>query len=261
MRSADLIRELEKAGWILRRVRGSHHVFVHPRPADCGRATSQTRTRRRPRRRNPQAGRASVMRYPIAIEPRTDNSEYGVVIPDLPGCFSAGETLEEAIAGAEEAGLAYLRPLWTPAIQFRPRRRWRRSGPTPNMRAGFCRPSRSIPRPSTTRSSASTSRCRAASCGGSTRRRAPRAKHGRAISPSSRSAGDLRNRHSAATQTAMPTNASSCLDDAGSAMRRGRGFDEGASTDAAIRASYARYRKPGPACLPARAESPELEPP
>jgi predicted RNA binding protein YcfA (HicA-like mRNA interferase family) len=30
MRSADLIRELEKAGWVLKRVRGSHHVFVHP---------------------------------------------------------------------------------------------------------------------------------------------------------------------------------------------------------------------------------------
>jgi predicted RNA binding protein YcfA (HicA-like mRNA interferase family) len=29
MRSADLIRELEKAGWVLKRVRGSHHVFVH----------------------------------------------------------------------------------------------------------------------------------------------------------------------------------------------------------------------------------------
>jgi predicted RNase H-like HicB family nuclease len=48
------------------------------------------------------------MRYPIAIEPRTDRSEYGVVIPDLPGCFSAGDTLEEAITGAEEAGLAWI---------------------------------------------------------------------------------------------------------------------------------------------------------
>lgn len=48
------------------------------------------------------------MRYPIAIEPRTDASDYGVVVPDLPGCFSAGETLEEAIAGAEEAGLAWI---------------------------------------------------------------------------------------------------------------------------------------------------------
>ena len=48
------------------------------------------------------------MRYPIAIEPRTDHSDYGVVVPDLPGCFSAGDTLEEAIAGAEEAGLAWI---------------------------------------------------------------------------------------------------------------------------------------------------------
>jgi predicted RNase H-like HicB family nuclease len=48
------------------------------------------------------------MLYPIAIEPRTEHSAYGVVIPDLPGCFSAGDTLEDAIAGAEEAGLAWI---------------------------------------------------------------------------------------------------------------------------------------------------------
>jgi predicted RNase H-like HicB family nuclease len=48
------------------------------------------------------------MRYPIAIEPRTDEAAYGVVVPDLPGCFSSGDTLEEAIAGAEEAGLAWI---------------------------------------------------------------------------------------------------------------------------------------------------------
>jgi len=28
--SSDLIRELRRAGWQLDRVRGSHHVFVHP---------------------------------------------------------------------------------------------------------------------------------------------------------------------------------------------------------------------------------------
>jgi predicted RNA binding protein YcfA (HicA-like mRNA interferase family) len=28
--SARLIRELEQAGWQLDRIRGSHHVFVHP---------------------------------------------------------------------------------------------------------------------------------------------------------------------------------------------------------------------------------------
>jgi predicted RNA binding protein YcfA (HicA-like mRNA interferase family) len=30
MKSADLIRELEALGWVLDRVRGSHHVFRHP---------------------------------------------------------------------------------------------------------------------------------------------------------------------------------------------------------------------------------------
>ncbi len=30
MKSADLIRELEKQGWRLVRVRGSHHIFKHP---------------------------------------------------------------------------------------------------------------------------------------------------------------------------------------------------------------------------------------
>ena len=29
MKSADLIRELVRAGWALQRVRGSHHVFQH----------------------------------------------------------------------------------------------------------------------------------------------------------------------------------------------------------------------------------------
>lgn len=30
VRSSDLIRELETAGFVLERVRGSHHVFVKP---------------------------------------------------------------------------------------------------------------------------------------------------------------------------------------------------------------------------------------
>ncbi|ASG21103.1 type II toxin-antitoxin system HicA family toxin [Nitrospirillum viridazoti] len=30
MESVDLIRELQAVGWVLNRVRGSHHVFKHP---------------------------------------------------------------------------------------------------------------------------------------------------------------------------------------------------------------------------------------
>jgi predicted RNase H-like HicB family nuclease len=43
------------------------------------------------------------MRYPIAIEPGDATHAFGVVVPDLPGCFSAGDTLDEAITNAAEA--------------------------------------------------------------------------------------------------------------------------------------------------------------
>jgi predicted RNase H-like HicB family nuclease len=48
------------------------------------------------------------MRYPIVIEPGTETTAFGVVVPDLPGCFSAGDTLDEAITGAEEAAAAWI---------------------------------------------------------------------------------------------------------------------------------------------------------
>jgi len=48
------------------------------------------------------------MRYPIAIESGTDTTAFGVVVPDLPGCFSAGDTLDEAVSGAEEAAAAWI---------------------------------------------------------------------------------------------------------------------------------------------------------
>lgn len=42
------------------------------------------------------------MLFPIVIHKDPD-SDYGVTVPDLPGCFSAGETLAEAVANAREA--------------------------------------------------------------------------------------------------------------------------------------------------------------
>ena len=43
------------------------------------------------------------MRYPIAIEQGSDSQAFGVIVPDLPGCFSAGDTLDEAVDNAKEA--------------------------------------------------------------------------------------------------------------------------------------------------------------
>jgi predicted RNase H-like HicB family nuclease len=42
------------------------------------------------------------MRYPVVIHKDPD-SDYGVTVPDLPGCFSAGATMDEALVNAVEA--------------------------------------------------------------------------------------------------------------------------------------------------------------
>jgi len=48
------------------------------------------------------------MYYPVAIEPGTNKEAFGVVVPDLPGCYSAGDTLEEAFIQAENAITAWI---------------------------------------------------------------------------------------------------------------------------------------------------------
>ena len=48
------------------------------------------------------------MRYPVAVEAGDDKTAWGVIVPDLPGCFSAGDTLEEALAQAEAAIVAWI---------------------------------------------------------------------------------------------------------------------------------------------------------
>ncbi len=42
------------------------------------------------------------MEYWIVLH-KDEDSDFGVTVPDLPGCFSAGSTLEEAVAMAKEA--------------------------------------------------------------------------------------------------------------------------------------------------------------
>ena len=51
------------------------------------------------------------MKFTIAIEAGTDKTAYGVAVPDLPGCFSAGDTVEEAFDNAREAIEAYCETL------------------------------------------------------------------------------------------------------------------------------------------------------
>lgn len=49
-----------------------------------------------------------MIRYPVAIEHGTRTVAFGVVVPDLPGCFSAGDTLDEAMTNVEEAAALWI---------------------------------------------------------------------------------------------------------------------------------------------------------
>lgn len=47
------------------------------------------------------------MRFPVAIH-KEKSSCFGVIVPDIPGCFSAGDTLEEALESTRDAIIAHL---------------------------------------------------------------------------------------------------------------------------------------------------------
>ena len=47
------------------------------------------------------------MYFPVAIH-KDPGSDYGVTVPDLPGCFSAGSTVDEAMLMVREAIELYL---------------------------------------------------------------------------------------------------------------------------------------------------------
>ncbi|GHD80986.1 type II toxin-antitoxin system HicB family antitoxin [Vogesella fluminis] len=59
--------------------------------------------------------------FSVAIESGDEQHAFGVIVPDLPGCFSAGDTYDEALANAREAvslhwqGLLDEDPLFAPA--------------------------------------------------------------------------------------------------------------------------------------------------
>ena len=50
------------------------------------------------------------MRYPIVIH-KDEDSSYGVTVPDLPGCFSGGDTLDDAFGMAREAIVGHIETL------------------------------------------------------------------------------------------------------------------------------------------------------
>ena len=50
------------------------------------------------------------MKYPVLIH-KESSSDFGVTVPDLAGCYSAGTTMEEALESAHEAILTHVEGL------------------------------------------------------------------------------------------------------------------------------------------------------
>ncbi len=48
------------------------------------------------------------MRYLIVLHTEEGRTDYGVTVPDMPGCTSAGDTLDDALANAQDAILSYI---------------------------------------------------------------------------------------------------------------------------------------------------------
>jgi predicted RNA binding protein YcfA (HicA-like mRNA interferase family)/predicted RNase H-like HicB family nuclease len=111
--SRDIIRELEADGWYFVGATGSHHHFKHP--TKPGKVTlPHPRKDLHPKTLRSiykQAGlkewRRGMAGY-IALVHKDEGTSYGVSFPDVPGCISAGDTLEEAVANAGEALAAHL---------------------------------------------------------------------------------------------------------------------------------------------------------
>lgn len=51
--------------------------------------------------------REETMKYPVIVH-KDEHSAYGVSVPDIPGCFSAGDTFDEALESTTEAIIGHL---------------------------------------------------------------------------------------------------------------------------------------------------------
>ena len=109
--SRDIVRRLKREGWKLNRVTGSHHVFKNPKNGATTVVPHRSKISGRvwsSRSIAMPAGRRidRVTHYGAIVE-EEDGKAVGVWFPDLPGCFSAGDTLDEAMLNAREAIALY----------------------------------------------------------------------------------------------------------------------------------------------------------
>lgn len=103
MKVRDLIRVIEKDGWFLVRIKGSHHQFKHPTKNGLVTVPGKRSDELAPGTLNnilKQAYKA-MKKYLIIFEKTATG--YSAYSPDLPGCGSTGVTREEVEKNIREA--------------------------------------------------------------------------------------------------------------------------------------------------------------
>lgn len=56
--------------------------------------------------------------YPAALFKNESGQGYGVIIPDLPGCYPVGDSIEEALADAKAAALFHIEGTIEEGLEF-----------------------------------------------------------------------------------------------------------------------------------------------
>lgn len=76
------------------------------------------------------------MKIPVVLHKDT-GSDYGVTVPDVPGCFSAGATVAQALENVQEALALHFEGLVADNGRCRRHRKSMSMWRTPTMKAGY----------------------------------------------------------------------------------------------------------------------------
>src|SRR5690242_5232712 len=101
MKVRDAIRLIESDGWRFHSQKGSHRQYVHPIkpghvtiPGKLVTISLGAHSTAFLNRRRSILNRTFMKQYAVIIEQIPD-SNYSAYVPDLPGCISTGDTLDE----------------------------------------------------------------------------------------------------------------------------------------------------------------------
>jgi predicted RNase H-like HicB family nuclease/predicted RNA binding protein YcfA (HicA-like mRNA interferase family) len=104
MKYRDIVKVIERNGWILARTRGSHRQYTHRTKPGVVTIAGHLSGSDVPldTQLNFEAGRFEVKDYVVILEPAADGT-WGAYVPDLPGCTSGGKTRDEAAKNVRQA--------------------------------------------------------------------------------------------------------------------------------------------------------------